>query len=256
MIHPQALVDPGAELADDVEVGPFSIIGADVQIGSGTVIGPHVVIHGPTRIGKNNRIYQFASLGEEPQDKKYAGEPTTLTIGDGNTIREFCTFNRGTVTGGGDTRIGDNNWLMAYVHIAHDSIVGNDTIFANAASLAGHVTVEDGAILGGFSLVHQFCRIGRNAFTSMGSIINRDVPPYVTVAGRMAEPRGINSEGLRRRGFSTERIANVKKAYKLLYKSGLRLNEALEQLQEMAAESGDVEPMVSFIKNSQRSIIR
>ena len=256
MIHPQAIVDPTAQLADDVQIGPFSIIGPHVTIGAGTVIGPHVVINGPTTIGRNNRVYQFASLGEEPQDKKYVGEPTTLTIGDGNTIREFCTFNRGTVTGGGDTRIGDNNWLMAYVHIAHDSIVGNDTIFANAASLAGHVIVEDEAILGGFSLVHQFCRIGRNAFTSMGSIINRDVPPYVTVAGRMAEPRGINSEGLRRRGFSTERISQVKKAYKLLYKSGLKLNEAVEQMQDLATDCDDVAPMVAFIQTSQRSIIR
>ncbi|MDJ0653245.1 MAG: acyl-ACP--UDP-N-acetylglucosamine O-acyltransferase [Xanthomonadales bacterium] len=256
MIDPRACIDPAAELDEDVEVGPFSVIGPKVEIAAGTRIGPHSVIQGPTRIGRNCQIYQFTSLGADPQDKKFEGEEALLEIGDNNTIREFCTFNRGTESGGGVTRIGNNNWLMAYVHIAHDCIVGNDNIFANAASLAGHVTVEDDVILGGFTLVHQFCRIGRNAFTSMGSIINRDVPPYVTVAGKMAEPRGINSEGLRRRGFSRERIANIKKAYKVLYKTGLKLNEALESLDAMSDESDDIQPMVDFIRGSQRSIIR
>ncbi|MDX1572153.1 MAG: acyl-ACP--UDP-N-acetylglucosamine O-acyltransferase [Xanthomonadales bacterium] len=256
MIDPRASVDPQADLAEDVEVGPFSVIGPQVEIGAGTVIGPHVVIDGPTRIGRNNRIHSYASLGSDPQDKKFHGEETWLEIGDENTIREFCTFNRGTAEGGGVTRIGDRNWLMAYVHIAHDCIVGDDTIFANAASLAGHVLVEDQVVLGGFTLVHQFCRIGKHSFTSMGSIINRDVPPYVTVAGKMAEPRGINSEGLRRRGFSADRISAVKKAYRTLYKSGLQLNDALEALEQMATDEPDIQPMVAFIRDSQRSIVR
>ncbi|MEM9532144.1 MAG: acyl-ACP--UDP-N-acetylglucosamine O-acyltransferase [Pseudomonadota bacterium] len=257
MIHPQAVVDPSAELADDVTVGPFTVIGPKVQIDAGTEIASHVVINGPTTIGKRNRIFQFTSLGEEPQDKKFRPDhDVRLEIGDDNLIREYCTFNRGTVTGGGVTRIGHRNWIMAYVHIAHDCIVGNDTIFANAASLAGHVEIEDQAILGGFSLIHQFCRVGRNAFTSMGSMINRDVPPYVTVAGRMSTPRGINSEGLRRHGFDTDRIAAVKNAYRVLYKSGAPLAEAVTQLEALAEDNEDVEPLVSFIKKSTRSIIR
>ncbi|MEM6573993.1 MAG: acyl-ACP--UDP-N-acetylglucosamine O-acyltransferase [Pseudomonadota bacterium] len=257
MIHPQAVVDSTAELAEDVEVGPFSFIGPGVTIGAGSVIGPHVVVKGPTTIGKNNRIFQFASVGEEPQDKKFLPEhDTRLEIGEGNTIREYCTINRGTVGGGGVTRIGDRNWIMAYVHIAHDCIIGNDTTFANCASLAGHVEVEDHAILGGFSLIHQFCRVGRNAFTAMGASVNRDVPPYVVVAGKMSEPRGINSEGLRRRGFSAEQIAAVKRAYKMLYTQGRPLSEALEQIRELAAEWEEVAPMVEFIQKSQRSILR
>ena len=256
MIHPSAIVDPAAELADGVEIGPFSIIGAGVRIDSGTVVGPHVVIEGPTRIGRDNRIYPFASLGADPQDKKFHGEESVLEIGDGNTIREFCTFNRGTDDGGGVTRIGNRNWIMAYVHVAHDCMVGDDSIFANAASLAGHVVVENKVVLGGFTLVHQFCRIGAHSFTSMGSIINRDVPPYVTVAGKMAEPRGINTEGLKRRGFTPERIAAVKKAYKMLYKSGLKLSEAMAQLEALAEQEPDVRPMVDFIRESQRSIVR
>lgn len=257
MIHPQAVVDASAELADDVSVGPFSVIGPNVRIDTGCVIGPHVVLNGPTTLGKNNRIYQFASVGEEPQDKKYRPEHNTrLEMGDNNTVREFVTINRGTEGGGGVTRIGDDNWIMAYVHIAHDCIIGNNTIFANCASLAGHVEVEDNAILGGFSLIHQFCRIGRNAFTSMGSMINRDVPPYVVVAGKMSEPRGINSEGLRRHGFTPERIADVKRAYKTLYTQGYQLAEALEQLESQAQDCEDIAPMVDFIQKSQRSIIR
>ncbi len=256
MIDPRAAVDPGAELADDVSVGPFAVIGPEVTVGRGSTIGAHAVIQGPTRIGRDNRIHAHACLGGDPQDKKFGGEKSWLEIGDRNTIREFCTFNRGTGPGGGVTRIGNDNWIMAYVHIAHDCTVGNSTIFANAASLAGHVVVEDDVVLGGFTLVHQFCRIGSHAFTSMGSIINRDVPPYLTVAGKMAAPRGINSEGLRRHGFSAERIALIKKAYKVLYKNGLKLSEALESLERLAPDTTDIQPMVDFIRNSQRSIVR
>ncbi|MCB1569965.1 MAG: acyl-ACP--UDP-N-acetylglucosamine O-acyltransferase, partial [Xanthomonadales bacterium] len=205
MIHPSALIDPSAKIGSNVSIGAFSIIGQDVEIGDGTTIGPHVVIDGPTRIGRDNRIWQFASLGAAPQDKKFHGEQSRLEIGDRNVIREFVTFNRGTEEGSGVTRIGNDNWLMAYVHIAHDCVVGNNAIFSNASSLAGHVTVDDWVILGGFTLVHQFCQVGAHAFTAMGAIINRDVPPYVTVAGSFAEPKGINSEGLRRRGYSSER---------------------------------------------------
>ena len=256
MIHPTAVIDASAQLGQDVAIGPYSIIGADVEIGDRSTIGPHVVIHGPTTIGVENRIFQFSSLGEEPQDKKFTDESSRLIIGDRNTIREYCNFNRGTAGGGGETRIGNDNWIMANVHIAHDCVVGNDTVFANAASLAGHVIVEDQVILGGFTLVHQFCRVGMHSFTSMGSIINRDVPPYVTVAGKMAEPRGINAEGLRRRGFDQERISGVKKAYRLLYKSGLRLEEALEALDELSKDEPDVAHLVSFIRGSERSIVR
>ncbi len=257
MIHAQAVVDPTAEIDQDVTIGPFSVIGAGVTIGRGSVIGPHVVINGPTTLGRNNRIYQFASVGEEPQDKKFLPHhDSRLEIGDDNTIRESCTINRGTEGGGGVTKIGHRNWIMAYVHIAHDCIIGNDTTFANCASLAGHVEIEDHAIIGGFSLIHQFCRIGRNSFTGMGASINRDVPPYVVVAGKMAEPRGINSEGLRRHGFSNERIAAVKRAYKMLYTQGHPLSDAIEQMEILAQECEDVAPMVEFIKNSQRSIIR
>jgi UDP-N-acetylglucosamine acyltransferase len=255
-IHPQALVDPAARLAADVEVGAFSIIGAEVEIGPGTVVGPHVVIEGPTRIGSFNRIHPFASIGAAPQDKKFAGEPTLLEIGDRNTIREFTTINRGTVQDGGVTRIGHDNWIMAYVHIAHDCIVGNQCIFANAASLAGHVRIDDYVILGGFTLVHQFCQVGAHAFTSMGSIINRDVPPYVTVAGNFAEPKGINSEGLKRRGFDGERIMSIKRAYKTLYKSGLPLADARAQLAVAADAAPDVRLLLDFIDRSERSLIR
>ena len=256
MIHPQALVDPKADLAEDVEVGPFSVIGPDVSIGAGTVVGSHVVIEGPVQIGCNNRIYQFSSLGAEPQDKKFAGEDSRLVIGDDNTIREFCTFNRGTSDGGGTTQIGNDNWIMAYVHIAHDTRVGNHTIFANAASLAGHTEVDDHVILGGFTLIHQFCRIGCHAFTSMGSNINRDVPPYIMVAGQMASPRGINSEGLKRRDFGPDRIATIKQAYRILYKNGLQLTQAVNELEQLAETEPDIKPMVEFIRNSKRSIVR
>jgi UDP-N-acetylglucosamine acyltransferase len=256
MIHPTAVIDPAARLGSNVSVGAYSVIGADVEIGDDTWIGPHVVIEGPTRIGRENRIWQFASIGAAPQDKKFHGEQSVLEIGDRNVIREFVTFNRGTADGGGVTRIGNDNWLMAYVHLAHDCIVGNNVIFANAASLAGHVTVDDWVILGGFTLVHQFCQVGAHAFTSMGSIINRDVPPYVTVAGSFAEPKGINSEGLKRRGFDSERILSIRRAYKTLYKSGLPLAEAREELARVSSDAPDVKLMLDFIDRSQRSLVR
>ena len=256
MIHPTAIVDPSARIGADVSIGAYSIIGADVEIGDNTTIGPHVVIEGPTRIGRDNRIWQFASIGAAPQDKKFHGEMSRLEIGDRNMIREFVTFNRGTADGSGLTRIGNDNWLMAYVHIAHDCVVGNNAIFSNASSLAGHVTVDDWVILGGFTLVHQFCQVGAHAFTAMGAIINRDVPPYVTVAGSFAEPKGINSEGLRRRGYSSDRIMTIKRAYRTLYMSGLPLADARTELARAAEEAPDVKLMLDFIERSQRSLVR
>lgn len=256
MIDPRAAVDPTAELAEDVSVGPFAVVGGNVRISAGTEVGAHAVIEGPTRIGRDNRIHAFASVGTDPQDKKYAGENTRLEIGDGNTIREFVTINRGTAGGGGVTRIGDDNWIMAYVHIAHDCLIGSHTVFANNATLAGHVVVQDHAILGGFTLVHQFCRLGAHCFTAMGSAINRDVPPFVMVAGHMATPRGINTEGLRRRGFSNNRLAAIRQAYKTLYRSGLRLEQAREQLRAEGQDNPDIDELASFIVDSQRSIVR
>lgn len=256
MIDPRAIVDSGARIAEGVQIGPFSIIGAGVEIETGTVIGPHVVIKGPTRIGRDNRIYQFASIGDDPQDKKYAGEPTRLEIGDGNTIREYVTINRGTVQDAGVTRVGHDNWIMAYVHIAHDCVVGDHTIFANNASLAGHVHVGDWAILGGYTLVHQFCRIGAHSFCGFATGVQRDVPPYVTVAGYRAEPYGINSEGLRRRGFEAETIAVIKRAYKLLYMSDLKLAEAVERMRELVATHPPVALLADFVADSPRGIVR
>ncbi|MBK8286685.1 MAG: acyl-ACP--UDP-N-acetylglucosamine O-acyltransferase [Ahniella sp.] len=256
MIHATAIIDADAKIGANVSIGPYSVIGAGVEIGDGCVIGPHVVIEGPTRLGTNNRVFQFVSLGADPQDKKFHGETVTLEIGNGNTIREFVTINRGTVEGGGVTRIGDNNWIMAYVHIAHDCIVGNNTIFANCASLAGHVRVDDWAILGGFSLIHQFCQIGAHAFTSMGSVINRDVPPFVTVAGSFAEPKGINSEGLRRRGFASDKIMSIKRAFKTLYMSGLPLAEARAQIAAQSDDAEELRLLVDFIDRSERSLLR
>jgi len=256
LIDPRAIIDPGAKIAADVTVGPYTVIGADVEIDVGTWIGPHVVIRGPTRIGRENRIFQFSSLGDEPQDKKYAGEDTLLEIGDRNLFREHVTVNRGTVQGGGTTRIGSDNWIMVGVHIAHDCVVGNHTIFANNASLAGHVTVEDHVILGGFTLVHQFCVLGAHCFTAMGSVIPKDVPPYVLVSGHMARPYGLNVEGLRRRGFEAEVIRELRRAYKLLYKSGLTVEQAVGQLREMVAQTPAVGPLVEFIARSSRGIVR
>lgn len=256
MIDRRAVVDAGAELDDDVEVGPFAVIGPGVRIDAGTRVGPHALIEGPARIGRDNLIHAFASVGTEPQDKKFAGEMSRLEIGDGNTIREFVTINRGTSGGGGVTRIGDDNWIMAYVHIAHDCLIGSHTIFANNATLAGHVSIYDHVVLGGFTLVHQFCRLGAHSFTAMGSAINRDVPPFVTVAGQMAVPRGINAEGLKRRGFSSRRISAIKRAYKLLYRSGLRLEEAVAELRRESTDNQDLRSLVDFISESERSIVR
>jgi UDP-N-acetylglucosamine acyltransferase len=254
LIHPTALVDASARLGDNVEIGAYSVIGAGVEIGDGTWVGPHVVINGPTKIGRENRIFQFASLGEQPQDKKYAGEPTTLEIGDRNTIREFCTFNRGTIQDAGATRVGNDNWIMAYVHIAHDCQVGNQSIFANNAQLAGHVQVGDWAILGGFTVVHQFVRIGVHSMTAMGTILLQDLPPYVTASGNPSAPHGINSEGLKRRGFSAEAIAALKRAYKALYRNGLKLEEATAQI---AAENMKELTLLSdFLAAPGRGIIR
>jgi UDP-N-acetylglucosamine acyltransferase len=255
-VHPSALVQPGAKLADGVAVGAYSIVGESVEIGEGTWIGPHVVIEGRVRIGRNNRIYQFASLGAPPQDKKYAGEDTAVEIGDGNTIREYVTINRGTARDAGVTRVGDDNWIMAYVHFAHDCQIGSHTIFANASELAGHVHVGDWAILGGATLVHQFVHIGAHSFTGMGTYLPQDLPPYVMAAGNMAKPYGINSEGLRRRGFSTRTIGRIKRAYRTLYRSGLALEEAKRQLAAQAAECPEVAALLEFLERSKRGFIR
>ena len=256
IIHPTAIVDPRAELDSTVEVGPYSIIGPDVRIGAGTCIGSHVVIKGPTTIGQHNQIFQYSSLGEQPQDKKYRDEPTTLEIGDNNTIREFCTFNRGTVQDKGATRIGNDNWIMAYVHIAHDCQIGNHTIFANNSSLAGHVDVHDYAILGGFTLIHQFCKIGAHIITAVGSVVFKDIPPYVTAAGYDAKPHGINSEGLKRRGFSPEAILQIKRAYKTLYRNGLTLEEAKQALSQQQAQCAEIGILLEFLNTSTRGIVR
>ena len=256
MIHQTAIISPGARIASDVEIGAYSIIGEHVEIDSGTKIGPHAVISGHTKIGKNNRIFQFVSLGEIPQDKKYAGEPTQLEIGDNNVIREFCTFNIGTVQDVGVTRVGNNNWIMAYVHLAHDCQVGSNTIFANNAQLAGHVTVEDHAMLGGFTVVHQFCRIGAHAITAMGTILFQDIPPFVTASGNPAAPHGINAEGLKRRGFSADAILEIKRAYKTLYKNGLSLQEAKAEIAEKARLHAELQRFLAFMDASQRGIVR
>ncbi len=255
MIDVRALIAPDAKLGDGVTVGPYSIIGSGVEIGAGTWIGPHVVINGPTRIGHDNKIFQFASLGEAPQDKKYAGEKTRLEIGERNVIREYCTINRGTPQGG-VTRVGNDNWIMAYAHIAHDCLVGDHTIFVNAASLGGHVTVGDHAILGGFTMVHQFCMIGAHCFCGMGSVISMDVPPYVMVSGHPAKPHGINSEGLKRRGFSSEALRALREAYKLIYKSKLTLNEAREQIAARVDEHPELALLTRFLEQNQRGIVR
>jgi len=255
-IHPTALVDPAAQISADVEIGAFTIIGPKVKIGSGCWIGPHVVITGRTTIGRSNRIFQFASIGEEPQDKKYAGEDTELIIGDNNTIRESCTFSRGTVQGGGKTIIGNNNWIMACVHIAHDCRLGDNIVMANNASLAGHVTIGDWAVLSGYSLIHQFCSVGEHSFTSFASHVNQSIPPYVTVSGEKAKARGVNAEGLKRRGFTSEQIQRIKRAYKLLYRSGITLEQAAEELSTMASTSSEIKPLVEFLNSTVKSMIR
>ena len=256
MIHPSAIIHPGARLGANVTIGPYSIIGEHVEIGDNTVVGPHVVISGRTRIGCDNRIFQFCSLGEVPQDKKYSGEPTCLEIGDRNTIREFCTFNLGTAQDVGITRVGDDNWIMAYVHIAHDCQVGKHTVFANNAQLAGHVHVDDWAILGGYTGVHQFCRIGAHAMTAVGTVVLQDIPPFVMAAGNTASPFGINAEGLKRRGFSAEALLVLKRAYRTVYKSGLMLEEARARLEQEVIAHPEISPLVDFLAVSKRGIIR
>jgi UDP-N-acetylglucosamine acyltransferase len=255
-VHSTALVHPAAKLGKGVVVGAYSIVGEHVEIGDHTVIGPHVVIAGHTRIGSDNRIFQFCSIGEQPQDKKYAGEPTRLEIGDRNTIREFCTFNCGTAQDAGVTRLGNDNWIMAYVHLAHDCQVGNQTIFANNAQLAGHVHVGDWAILGGFTVVHQFVRIGAHSITAMGTILLQDLPPFVMAAGNPAEPRSINAEGLKRRGFSGDAVAAVKRAYKSLYKSGMKLDEARATIEAESVTVPELAMLASFLSAPGRGIIR
>jgi len=256
VIHQTVIIDPSSQVDENVEIGPYTVIGANVSIGSGSIIGPHVTINGTTTIGKNNRIYQFSSIGEDPQDKKYAGEKSFLEIGDNNEIREFTTIHRGTTQDKNITIIGSNNLLMAYSHVAHDCIIKNDVILANAASLGGHVHIGNNVILGGFSIVHQFCHLGDHCFSAMGSAITKDVPPFVMVGGRPTKPHGINSVGLDRRGFSQDEILQIKRAYKVLYKSGLKLSEATSKLAEVAKEQPELNAMVDFLKNSSRSILR
>jgi UDP-N-acetylglucosamine acyltransferase len=259
-IHPTALVDPKAELAPDVSVGPYAVIGPGVRIGEGSSIGAHCVIEGQTTIGRHNRIFQFCSLGAAPQDKKYAGEPTQLVIGDGNTIREFCTFNTGTVQDAGVTRIGDDNWIMAYVHVAHDCVLGSHIILANAVQLAGHVHLGDWVFLGGLSGVHQFVRVGPHAMTGFQTRLSQDLPPFVTAAGNPAEAQGINQEGLRRRGYTPERIAVVKQMHRTLYRKGLTLAQAKDELSALQGTAADAEAdvrlMLDFLANAERGIVR
>jgi len=257
MIHSTAQIDPGAVIGRNVTIGAYSVIGAEVEIGEGTVIGPHVVIEGPTRIGRENRISQFASIGGAAQDKKFSGERTELVIGDRNLIREFVTINRGTGEGGGITRIGDDNWLLAYVHIAHDCQVGNHVVFSNYSALAGHVEIGDWVIVSGYAGVHQFCKVGAHAFIGMGCLVGSDVPPFVMMANEQhGRPRGINSEGLKRRGFDAPRISAIKRAYRTLYMAGLSLPEARAQLETQAQDSNDVREMLEFLDRSERSLAR
>lgn len=255
-IHATALVDPRAALAADVVVGPFAVVGAEVTIGAGTSIGPHAVITGRTRLGARNRIFQFASVGDVPQDRKYDGAPTGTVIGDDNVVREYVSIHAGTAQDRGETTIGDGNWFLAYSHVAHDCVVGSHTTFSNNAQLAGHVRVDDYATLGGFAGVHQFCRIGAHAMVAAGSIVLQDVPPFVTAAGYPAKPAGTNNEGLRRRGFTTEDIAQVRRAYKTLYREGLALADAKAALVRAAAVAPVLAPLVAFLDESTRGIVR
>lgn len=256
MIHPSAIIHPDAKLADDVEVGPWTLIGPHVEIGEGSVISSHVVIKGPTRIGKHNRIYQFSTIGEDTPDLKYKGEPTRLVIGDHNIIREGVTIHRGTVQDRNETTIGDHNLLMAYVHVGHDSVIGNHCILVNNAALAGHVHIGDWAILSGFTLVHQFCKIGAHSFSGMGTAIGKDVPAYVMVNGSPAEAKNINAEGLRRRGFSKDDISVLTRAYKTIYRRGLTLDEALKELEPQAADCAALQLLIDSLKSSERGIVR
>jgi UDP-N-acetylglucosamine acyltransferase len=256
-IHPSAAIDPSAKLGAGVRVGAFTVIGPEVDIGDGTTIGPHCSVHGPTRIGRDNRIQGHAAIGGDPQDKKFAGERTELIIGDRNQIREFVTINRGTGNGGGVTRIGNDNWLLAYVHIAHDCIVGDHCVFSNNATLAGHVEIGDHVIMSGFAGVHQFCRVGAHAFIGMGALVNGDVPPFLMVASEdYGRPRGINAEGLKRRGFDQERVAAIKRAYRALYMSGANLIDAKAQMSELAVGSADVREFLDFIERGERPLLR
>lgn len=257
MIAPGAIVDPDARISETATISAYSVIGAEVEIGEGSWIGPHVVINGPTRIGRNNKIFQFCSIGDDPQDKKFEGESeSVLEIGDNNVIREYCSINRGTAHGGGVTRLGDDNWVMAYVHIAHDCLIGNQCTFANNTTLAGHVLIEDHVILGGFTGVHQFCRIGKHSFSAISSVIVKDVPPYVMMSGNTAKPSGLNKEGLKRHGFSAESIDALKKAYKTVYRDGLLLKDALEEIRALENESPHLTDFVEFIQASERGIAR
>ena len=255
-IHPTALIHPKSKLHSSVKVGAYSVIGKSVEIKEGSEVGNFVTLTGNTVIGKNNKIYHYCSLGEVPQDKKFNNEKTSLKIGDGNTIREFCTFNVGTVGGSGITEIGNNNWLMAYVHIAHDCKLGNDIVLANNSSLAGHVEIDDFAILGGFTLVHQFCKLGAHIMTAVGTVIFKDVPPYVRAAGYNAKPNGINVEGLKRRNFSTQCISDIKKAYKIIYREGNTVDIAKVSLVRLAKDTNEVSLYIDFINNSNRGLIR
>jgi UDP-N-acetylglucosamine acyltransferase len=255
-IHPTAIVEPRARIARDVEIGPYSVIGPHVEIGPGSRIGPHVVITGHTRIGARNRIFQFSSIGEIPQDKKYGGEATRLEIGDDNTVREFCSFNCGTAQDAGATRVGNGNWFMAYVHLAHDCQIGNHTIFANNAQLAGHVHIGDHVILGGYTGVHQFCRVGAHSITGIGSVVLQDIPPYITASGDTAKPYGINAEGLKRRGFAADTITQLKRAYKTLYRSSLTLEQARKALARQVKDCPEVQALLDFLAGTTRGIIR
>ena len=256
-IHASAVVDPSARIGSGVQIGAFTIVGADVEIGDGTRIGPHCSIHGPTRLGRENHVHGHAAIGGDPQDKKYGGERVELVIGDRNVIREFVTINRGTAGGGGATRIGDDNWLLAYTHIAHDCQVGNHCVFSNNSTLAGHVEIGDWVIMSGFAGIHQFCRIGAHAFIGMGALVNGDVPPYLLVASEdYGRPRGINSEGLKRRGFDADRIAAIKRAYRAVYLAGGSLADARQRLAEIAAESTDVREFLDFIERGERPLAR
>lgn len=255
-IHPTAIVDPQARIARDVEIGPYAVIGPHVEIGPGSWIGPHAVITGHTRMGARNRIFQFCSIGEIPQDKKYGGEATRLEIGDDNTVREFCTFNCGTAQDAGATRVGNGNWFMAYAHLAHDCQIGNHTIFANNAQLAGHVHIGDHVILGGYTGVHQFCRVGAHSITGIGTVVLQDVPPYITASGDTAKPYGINAEGLKRRGFTASTITQLKRAYKTLYRSSLTLEQAKKALARQVKDCPEVQVLLDFLAGSTRGIIR
>ena len=256
MIDPRAIVAGDAEIADGVDIGPFTVIGAGVRIGAGTRIGPHAVVNGPTTLGRDNHVFQFASIGDAPQDRKYAGEPTRLEVGDRNVFREFCTVNRGTAGGRGVTRIADDCLFMAYSHVAHDCTIGNHCVLSNCTALAGHVELGDWVILSGYAGIHQYCKVGAHAFLANNAAVTRDVPPYVVVAGSPAEPKGVNSEGLKRRGFDAAQIGHIKDAYRLLYRSGLKLADAGAELGRRAAAQPELQPFVEFLAASERSIVR